>query len=87
MFHYGENREIPLSFDLMRDAVLYPAEPSFTQPALIVHGRADDVVPVDASIEFARKHPNVRLEVLESDHQLTDAVDRGAELMVPFLLG
>lgn len=86
VFHYAENREVPLSFDLMRDAALYPAEPSFTQPALVVHGRADDVVPVAASIEFARRHPNVRLEVLDSDHQLTDAVDRMAELMVPLLL-
>lgn len=85
VFHYAENREMNLSYRLIEDAALYPDEPDFTQPALIVHGNADDVVPVSASIEFARRHPNVRLEVFDSDHQLTDAVEHAAELIVPFL--
>lgn len=74
VFHYGEGRARRLNWALMEDARRYPAEPSFTQPALIFHGSADDVVPPEYSVAYAALHPNVILKVLDSDHQLTDAV-------------
>jgi uncharacterized protein len=42
------------------------------QPALIFHGTDDSVVPYAYSEEYAAHHPNVRLRLLKSDHQLTD---------------
>ena len=75
VFHYGENRPARLSWGLIEDAQRWPAEPSFTQPGLIFHGTRDDVVPFEYSERFAAAHPNVRLRLLDSDHQLSDSVE------------
>ena len=61
---------------LLADAPNWEAEPDFQQPGLILHGRRDDVVPAELSIEFAASHPNVKLVLLESDHALTDVLER-----------
>jgi pimeloyl-ACP methyl ester carboxylesterase len=75
-FHYGYKTERPLGYRFVEDAVQYEDEPDFRQPALVVHGLHDDVVPVEASETFARNHPNVELRVIESGHELTDSLDR-----------
>jgi len=74
--HYAEGRPARVSYGLIEDALRYPNEPSFSQPALIFHGVADPVVPYRASVEFATRHPNARLELFDSGHELTDVVDR-----------
>ncbi len=86
VFHYGENRLMPLCYDLIEDAAAYHEEPSFEQPALIFHGRRDDVVPAEYSEEYASKHANVTLRLLDSDHQLTDVVETIWLEAAPFLL-
>ena len=75
VFHYGNAQHRSIGYGLITDASSYPAEPGFTQPGLIFHGRFDDVVPAAYSEEFALSHPNVRLLLLDSDHQLTDQAD------------
>ncbi|BBM87610.1 YqiA/YcfP family alpha/beta fold hydrolase [Candidatus Uabimicrobium amorphum] len=50
----------------------------------IVHGWHDDIVPVDNSIRFARKH-HCALHVLDSDHRLISAIDQIAQLYRNFL--
>ena len=75
VFHYAENRQARVSWGLMEDAERWPAEPSFSQPGLIFHGTRDDVVPYEYSEWFAATHPNVRLRLLDSDHQLSDSVE------------
>jgi uncharacterized protein len=72
IFHYGFGEERELSYELIADAARYPDYPDFKQPALILHGRLDEVVPVALSENFAASHTNARLIVLDSDHQLTD---------------
>jgi pimeloyl-ACP methyl ester carboxylesterase len=42
-------------------------------PTTIVHGWKDDVVPVEQSIDFARKN-GCALHLLNSDHRLQDEV-------------
>lgn len=86
VFHYGENRLMPLSCNLLEDAAAYDEEPSFKQPALIFHGLRDDIVPAQYSEEYASKHENVTLRLLDSDHQLTDAVETIWFEAAPFLL-
>ena len=54
-FHYGDNCERQLSYRLVEEGELYEDFPLITQPALIYHGRADDVVPYQLSEEFATK--------------------------------
>jgi pimeloyl-ACP methyl ester carboxylesterase len=74
-FHYGFKEERGLGYQIVDDAVQYEDEPAFRQPALILHGRRDDVVPVEVSKVFAEGHPNARLRVVESGHELTDVLD------------
>lgn len=44
--------------------------PDVTVPTLVLHGRADDVVPVERSRDFAASRPNVRLVELPDGHEL-----------------
>jgi pimeloyl-ACP methyl ester carboxylesterase len=86
VFHYAENRELPLSSALLEDAAAYEDYPDFAQPALIFHGANDDVVPPDFSRRFAAAHPNARLEVLDSGHELTGVLEYMAPRIAAFLL-
>lgn len=75
VFHYGLQRETPLGYGLMEDSLAYEGDPEFRQPALILHGRLDPVVPVQISQEFAARHPNVTLRLFDSGHELTDVLE------------
>ncbi len=74
-FHYGFKEERELGFQIVEDAAKYEDEPAFEQPALVLHGRRDDVVPVELSKVFAERHKNVTLRVVESGHELTDVLE------------
>jgi uncharacterized protein len=75
VFHYGEQRLVPLRYGLLLDAAHYEDYPDVRQPALIFHGTLDDVVPARYSEQFAATRPNVRLELLPSGHELHDVLD------------
>lgn len=76
VFHYGQGKEVSLSYGLIEDAEEYEDYPTVTQPTLILHGTRDTVVPSTLSSDFATGRSNVRLVLLDSDHALTDASDR-----------
>jgi uncharacterized protein len=86
VFNYGEQREMPISYDLMEDAGRYEAFPDFTQPALIFHGEQDPVVPVRLSSAYTESHSNTRLIRLPSGHELTDVLPAIWEHSREFLL-
>jgi uncharacterized protein len=86
VFHYAENRERKLRYRLIEDAARYEDFPDFRQPALIFHGAHDDVVPASRSEEFAARHPNARLEILNSGHDLLNMQNYIAPQVVRFLL-
>ncbi len=71
-YHYGEGRECPVSYGLIEDASAYEDYPEVACPSLILHGLADDVVPLSASERFAASTPGARLIALQSGHELTD---------------
>jgi uncharacterized protein len=75
-YHYAFKAEQPLGYQFVEDAVQYEDEPDFRQPALILHGTRDDVVPPEVSVRFAARHPNARVKLLESGHELTDVIDK-----------
>jgi pimeloyl-ACP methyl ester carboxylesterase len=75
VFHYGEKRQRALSYELLEDGLKYEDDPAFEQPALIFHGKRDDTVPASFSLAFARNHPKVTLEILDSGHELLDVLD------------
>jgi len=85
VFHYGYQEERLLGYQLFEDAERYQGEPDFHQPALLLHGLADSVVPPSVSQSFAAAHPNVTLHLLQSGHELTDVLDPMWALTRPFL--
>jgi pimeloyl-ACP methyl ester carboxylesterase len=87
VFHYGETRNVRLAYGLLEDARRYPDYPDFRQPSLIYHGRHDDVVPPEFSIDFASGHPSASLEVLDSGHDLLNTLDYMAPKVAAFLMG
>lgn len=74
-FHYGFKEERGLGYQIVEDALKYEDEPAFRQPALVLHGRKDEVVPAELSKVFAEGHPNVTLRLFDSGHELTDVLD------------
>lgn len=77
MFHYGDKRTCEIGYNLIAEGLEYEDYPDVQQPALILHGALDPVVPVSLSEKFARLHPsNTSLHVYpKSGHELTDVVD------------
>jgi len=73
-FHYGYQSGQRLGYSFVEDADRYEDAPDFGQPALILHGSEDPVVPAAISREFAAERPNVRLYLLPSGHELTDVL-------------
>lgn len=74
--HYGEDRMMPLSYQFVEDAARYQENDlQRPVPTLILHGKQDDVIPVEASIHFAKTRPWVTLLQLPSDHALTDMTE------------
>ncbi|MGH9584653.1 MAG: alpha/beta hydrolase, partial [Bryobacteraceae bacterium] len=84
VFHYAQNREVPLAYGFFQDASRFDPFPEFRQPTLLFHGNQDAVVPVQSSILFAQRHPNTRLVRLDSEHDLTDALEQIWLEMRPF---
>jgi pimeloyl-ACP methyl ester carboxylesterase len=75
VFHYGDGRERRLGYRFVEDAARYEDEPEFPQPALILHGSRDSVVPPEISTAYAARRPSVRPVLLESGHELTDVLE------------
>lgn len=73
--HYGEGKPARVGYQLIEDAYRHSEYPDFDQPALIFHGTHDDVVPPAVSIQFATRHPNVRLQLFDSGHELTEVME------------
>ncbi len=73
--HHGTGQVEHIGFDLYEDALKYEPFPDIGQPALILHGVNDDVVPIGVSREFVRTRNNARLVEVHSGHELTDQVD------------
>jgi pimeloyl-ACP methyl ester carboxylesterase len=74
VYHYGTKRQERLNYSFFEDACRYELEPSFPQPALILHGTADPVVPYQISYECASKRSNIRLVPFEAGHELTEVL-------------
>jgi uncharacterized protein len=76
VYHYGEKRSIPLSYDFVTDATQY--QENLLQrpiPTLILHGKKDEVIPIEASRDFACCRSWVDFIELESDHALGNVME------------
>jgi pimeloyl-ACP methyl ester carboxylesterase len=74
VYHYGMERQVALGYGLYEDAQQYEAFPDVRQPALILHGVKDEVVPVQLSRQFCDGRPEAKLREFDSGHELTDVV-------------
>ena len=74
-FHYAHGEERALGYQFLTDALGYREEPEFAQPALILHGTRDSVVPAELSQSYAARHANVALRLFDSGHELTDVLE------------
>lgn len=75
VYHYGEKRSLPLSYDFVTDLKQYP-ETKIQRPipTLIIHGIKDEVIPIQASRDFAASRPWVKLIELDSNHSLANVL-------------
>ncbi len=77
VYHYSENRQLPLSYQFVQDLSQYQDNQLQTPiPTLIFHGQQDETIPIQASRDFAATRPWVRLIELESDHSLGNVLDQ-----------
>ncbi|MBD2114573.1 MULTISPECIES: YqiA/YcfP family alpha/beta fold hydrolase [Cyanophyceae] len=73
IYHYTEQRTLPLHYDFIADAHGYSDDGLKAQiPTLILHGTNDETISIEASRAYAAPRPWVRLVELFSDHALTD---------------
>jgi uncharacterized protein len=71
VYHYGEQRYLPLNYQFVADMAQYPEQNLIRQvPTLIIHGLYDKIIPIEASRNFATNRPWVQLIELEGDHSL-----------------
>ncbi len=85
VYHYGEEKMLPISYGFAEDAAQYrESEIQREVPTLIVHGTQDEVIPLQASLDFASTRPWVKLLQLESDHSLRDQSEAIWQAIVEF---
>ena len=74
VYHYGRQGVASIGYRFFEDALRHEAFPAAPQPTLIFHGRYDDLVDPQASVQYAWGKPQVELERMDSDHQLLDVL-------------
>jgi pimeloyl-ACP methyl ester carboxylesterase len=86
IYNYAEKADRRVHYRLLEEAQRYEDYPAVTQPALIFHGRNDDVVPSEYSEEFAARYPHVTLRVMDSGHELLNVLEEMWIAVSRFLL-
>ncbi|MBW4465406.1 MAG: alpha/beta fold hydrolase [Pegethrix bostrychoides GSE-TBD4-15B] len=77
VYHHGERQMLPLHYQFVRDLQQYDeTQIQRALPTLILHGRQDEVIPIQASRRFAERRASVNLVELESDHELIDVQEQ-----------
>lgn len=76
-YHYAFKQNLPLDYEFLTDARTYLDKTLDREiPTLIIHGNHDDVVPPSLSEQFSREYPySLTLEIVESDHSLSNVMD------------
>jgi pimeloyl-ACP methyl ester carboxylesterase len=85
-FHYGYGDTRQLSYAFYEDSLKYDAFGTlFAQSALVFQGTRDSLVDPKDVERFAAARPNVRLSLLDDDHQLVASLPRIWRDVAPFL--
>lgn len=72
VFHYGSNGPRRLGPSLREDipAWMHDEDWRIATPTVILHGRADELVPLAVSEAYVKRNPHAQLHVLEDGHEL-----------------
>ena len=74
VYHYGQAKQLPLAYEFIVDAQRYDdTHLMIPVPTLILHGRQDEVIDVQASRDYTAHRPWVQLTEVDSDHSLSTA--------------
>ena len=84
VYHYGLGAMSSIGYGFFEDALRHEPFPAAPQPTVIFHGRNDELVDPQVSVQYARGKPQVRLELVDSDHQLLDVLEPIGERMLRF---
>ncbi|MFN9173292.1 MAG: YqiA/YcfP family alpha/beta fold hydrolase [Synechocystis sp.] len=93
IYHYGDakgtlraRQERPLAYEFVTDALGYDeSQLQRAVPTLILHGRRDEVVPITVSETYAAGRSWVNLQVVDSDHALSDVLPQLWQASAQFL--
>jgi pimeloyl-ACP methyl ester carboxylesterase len=74
VFHYGAGRPRRLGPALKADLPTWMDDDTWRvpQPTVILHGRADELVPLEVSVAFVARNPHAELHVMEDGHELLE---------------
>ena len=73
VYHYGAEQLLPLNYQFVIDCDRYSLAQLQKQiPTLIMHGVHDEVIPIQASRNYAYLRPWVELVEFDSDHALAE---------------
>lgn len=78
-FPDADKKPTPVHWGFLEDALSHPTSPAPARPTLVIHGRNDEVVPVETSRAWLAAHPSpdlVSLVEVDDDHQLTASTAR-----------
>jgi hypothetical protein len=86
IYHYGEKRSLALHYQFIVDCDRYDeSQLQKSLPTFIFHGCHDEVIPIQASRDYANQRPWVKLVELESDHSLGEPMPEIWQQMQQFL--
>jgi hypothetical protein len=78
--HYASQTPERIGVGILDDAAIHPAIPVLEVPSYILHGRADDTVPVELSERAAAQaRAVVELDLVDDGHDLVNSVERAIE--------
>jgi uncharacterized protein len=73
VYHYADECERLISYDFIEDIHQYvESDLQRSVPTLILHGRFDEIIPIQTARDFSSSRPWIQLEELDSDHGLND---------------
>lgn len=76
VYHYRQKCDQPLSYNFVLDLEQYADQDLQGEiPTLILHGRGDEVIPIQSSRDFAAHRPWVELIEINSDHSLGNVME------------
>ncbi len=75
VYHHGYQKEVMLGYQFIVDAREKMSSPfERVLPTLIIHGLADETIPIKVSQRYAEKRSWVKLIELNSDHELSNVL-------------